>query len=580
MGGAENLTYTSGWQTRGHVSAAEDTLFSNIADEDFIPSQEMKVYGYTEIDGQGNANDADIVVSCVNLQDFYGNGELSGFGDWANKVFSGKISSATADAEAQMYWPAIRSCRNITTYYCDGDSYFVPSTGAYDYNGGTDDGVKKALNKLFSMGQLSLQSSYKLPGKWLKVESSGQTPAIEYLNGDTGAILGITGYTTGEEEANQIDSGIGYTQSVQNYDIQYNKTHAMFRKIVLQSVATGDMSIKKPSELAPSGDLTDKHIKIKLWADPSPMGKPYARFYNINSSPFKYDSCVKGAQWVNNQLAFEGASGGVWNSINAGFSNAQAQRNYDQYITNARASLNANNRALSQAEEKSDSFISNLKGTIGQIGRNIEQYIPSMVTGGAAGIGAVAAGAGLETLPAAAPAVATATAALAGMQSARQSDLSLQNSISNMQDNQKLYQDNKIFAQQNLRQVVNENGIGLLRNNTLVSPSIMFSPDANLALYGYNHFIVYEVSMQGDDIVALDNYFIRFGYNGLHRPLVNSCFTKRQVFNYVQAYGVNIDSDWPMRVRQSAIAQLNAGVRVWKTKPTTDAYEANGNPSS
>lgn len=538
MGGAKNLTYTSGWQSRGHVSAAEDVLFNNIADEDFMPSQEMKVYNYGQLDGGSNNSDLNIVTTSVNLGDFYGSGDLAGFGDWANKVFEGKINAA--DADAVMYWPAIRSCRRITTYYCDGDSYFVPSNGSYDYNSSGGE-VRDALNKLFSMGQLQLQSSYKLPGKWY---SNAQK-----FSGDNGAYSGLTGYT-----GVQL-TGIPFLQNVSGYTIKNKKTHAMFRKIVLQSVATGDMQIKSPSEVYESGQSV---VRVKLWADPSPSGKPYARFNYINSSPFKYDSCVKGAQWVSNQLALEGASGGVWNSINAGMQNGALVRQFDQYNENYLAQSTKLGR---QQQYAADAMPWQNKAA--QLG----------IAGQALGVGIGAAGGSVGSI------LNIPGNMIGTYQSAINYGLSVAQKLNvdmpNMQTEQDIMAASQAFNRQSIQQAVNENAVGMLRSNKLVSPTIMFSPDAGLALYGYNYFIAYEISMQGDDIVALDKYFQRFGYNGLHRPLDASCFAKRSHYNFVQAFDVAIDSAYPMRVRQAGIAQLNAGVRVWLERPNVAAYDIN-----
>lgn len=538
MGGAKNLTYTSGWQSRGHVSSAEDTLFSNIADEDFMPSQEMKVYNYNQLDGGASNSDLNIVTTSVNLGDFYGSGDLADFGDWANKVFEGKINAS--DPDAVMYWPAIRACKRITTYYCDGDSYFIPSNGSYDFNSGSG-GVKDALNKLFSIGQLQLQASYKLPGKWY---SSAQK-----FSGDEGAYAGLTGYT-GIQSTN-----IPFIQSVSGYTIKNNKTHAMFRKIVLQSVATGDMQIKKPSEVYESGQ---SRVRVKVWADPAPTGKPYARFNYLSSSPFKYDSCVKGSQWVSNQLALEGASGGIWNSINTGMQNGALVRQFDQYNENYLAQREKLGRQQAFAQEAMP-----YERATKQLGI-AEQAVGAGISGGGGTTGSIASIPGnvIETYK---------SSMEYGLWLAQKQNVE----IPNIQTDLDLMAANQAFNRQSIQQAINENAVGQLKSNKLVSPTIMFSPDPSLALYGYNYFIAYEISMQGDDIVALDKYFQRFGYNGLHRPLDASCFTKRSHYNFVQAFDVSIDSAFPMRVRDAGVAQLNAGVRVWLEKPNVAAYDVN-----
>ena len=128
-------------------------------------------------------------------------------------------------------------------------------------------------------------------------------------------------------------------------------------------------------------------------------------------------------------------------------------------------------------------------------------------------------------------------------------------------------------SEQNQR--VNENYTTLLKNNNVVAPTVSFSPVQNLGLYGYNYFVVYETRMQDEDIIAFDKYLQRYGINGLHRPLTKQCFNERQYYNYVQAFDINIKSNFGKRVREAAISQLNNGVRTQKVLPDASYYELN-----
>jgi hypothetical protein len=566
MGGAENVYYESGWQTRGHVSEKEDVLFSNVADEDFMPSQELQIKNMQTVDADGGGGDDEndeggesvnrsgasidrygirsFVVTSTNLSDFYtGSGTgLDDFKAYASRVIEGKVNAS--DPEAKMYWPFIRCCSNTTTFQTVGEtagannrSFSLPSTCVYDYD---NQDVKDALNKLYSIGQLSLQSSYNIPGKWL-------TNPTESTDHHFATISGVF-----QQPSTSIKYKLPDTLNIRN-----NKCHAMFRKVALQSVASGDLCIKKISEVYDG--IESGSIGLCLWSDPSFMGKPYARFSNINSaegtSQMLYDGCVKGTQWINNQIVFEGASGGVWESINTGFANASAQRGYDQYMTNLRAQHEKTTR-WAQYEAAMYPYEQM------QQGMNVASGIAGTVMQAAQGNVGGAINGVMGTVSSAID--------MGKMMTMKENVV-----IPNFQTDLNLNKANSEFEQQKLQQQINENAIGQLRNNNLVAPTVMFSPDANLSLYGINYFIVYETRMADSDIQALDDYFDRFGYSGLHRPLVNGCFDKRSKFNYVQAYDVSIRSDFPMRVRQKGVAQLNAGVRAWKVKPATEHYSNN-----
>ena len=128
-----------------------------------------------------------------------------------------------------------------------------------------------------------------------------------------------------------------------------------------------------------------------------------------------------------------------------------------------------------------------------------------------------------------------------------------------------------------LRQAKNENQVGLLKANGIIAPTSIFTPEPNLAMYGYNKFVLYETRKSNVDLRSEDMYYQRYGYNGIHRPLTKACFNCRQYYTYVQAFDVNIKTTLSigMRIKSKAIEQLNNGVRVWKVLPDAQYYETN-----
>lgn len=125
-------------------------------------------------------------------------------------------------------------------------------------------------------------------------------------------------------------------------------------------------------------------------------------------------------------------------------------------------------------------------------------------------------------------------------------------------------------------QEINQTTVGELQSRNVVAPSVMFSPEINLGLYGYNKFGYYETCMHPDDMLEADRYFQRFGYSGLHKPLTAAVFNTRQYYNFVQAFGISIKTQgYGMRIRERAVAQLNSGVRVWHVLPDSSYYDLN-----
>lgn len=520
LGGAANLTYISGWQARGHISKEEDTLFSNLASEDFIPLKELEVVKTKDIHGNGVGVDIKPIVSSVNLTT-----ASEDLPDNQMDVIQGIVKGETT--ETVMYFPKLSFPNTIADYNCYDfnkggyKSYSIPCSGVYESDGAT---TQKGLAKLFSAGQLSLQSSYIVPGEWVG--------GINTVGGSTKPD-GVYGHLYGVHNTVAL-SDFPYKFTVPNYTIKNNKVYSMFRSFAVMNIGSGDTITKKPSELY-NGDTAPS---LWVWSDPCATGKPYARFSHINSTPIQYADCVQGLQWNNNQLTMEGASGSFWNNMQFAYQSQnldrqQAKWDFDLQVANGDTLQAGITAGLNQAK----SILSNPVEGLGELGADL---------------------------------------------------LARNFSLANGQQYQTSFSDIGKFANQTrdryfgleqsgeaLAQQKNENYTTLLRNNNVVAPTVSFSPVQNLGLYGYNYFTVYEVRMQDSDIIAFDRYLQRYGVNGLHKPLTKDCFNVRQYYNYVQAFDINIKSHFGKRVREAAISQLNNGVRTWKVLPDASYYELN-----
>lgn len=563
MGGAPNLNYISGWQERGHIAKADDVLFSNVASETWVPTKPLETSGTTKLTGQGSnpqiTKDLDVVVSSIDLTEL-GNMALT------QEVIQGIVEG---DLDPKMYFPRLRMSQANSEYviwdFSEGQAhrFGVPNTSAYDASVA---GVKTGLEKLYSCGQLQLQSSYKIPKEYI----TGYNPPVD------GYVQNIVGYY-GTQNVNNIQ----YEYTIPNYTVKNKKCFATFRTVHLVGAASGDECVKAIYDLKDENSQATS-LSVNVWADPCSTGKPYARFSYIKDSPMQIADCVRGLQWANNQLVMEGASGSVWNSMNTAFANQQLQRQISM-------NLFSNNVALD------NTYFNALQTSYGY-----DRLGNEMVGLGIEGLGTAA---GLNFAGNAyniqgsnpnisAKDLASLTSNYSGAMSGaaqyagRAATQMLNTDVSQQQIKLQLEQQKynaeagtarTEMANQSIQNTINQNSVGLIKNNNVVAPSVGFTPEQNLGLYGYNYFYVYETRKSEDDLKSEDMYYQRYGYNGLHRPLTAQCFKERQYYCYVQAFDVNLKGsrEFGLRVRMKAISQLNAGVRVWKVLPDASYYETN-----
>lgn len=581
MGGAANVTYLSGWQERGHISKQEDQLFTNTYAESWQPVRPLECTEVTTIESDKTdpGDNRDVVVTNIDLASMGGTADetelIEGLSTGGNEALIPRLR--IPDFHHSTFfsiWDDDEEPLDPTAPRGANKDFLTPGTAAYEYK---NQNVQNALGKLFSFGQLQLQASYRIPYMYI---DEGKTQ----LDSTTGLYDRIAGY-------HQVwaASMCPYEYTIPGYTVKNKKCFDTYRSYVLVNLGSGDMSTKSPHEIY-NFDTPTTYPSVRIWADPTSTGKPYARFHFINSNPLQWSETVKGLQWANNQISMEGASGSVWNSINSAFTSQSLSRQMQQAKMNNQYAEEQENIARSagslQNQFAEEMFNRNYFYTgVGAIGQSIGQGAGAIV-GGISGAGMVAGGE-----PGAGAAMMTRSAMNAlgslttGLEAGRKMDeMALNFAAQQAQyradvdmNASKSYQraENAEFEMQALQQKVNENQVGLIKQNGVVAPYVSFTPEQNLGLYGYNKFAIYEIRKSDEDLKMEDAYYQRFGYNGIHRPLTSACFNARQYYTYVQAFNINIDSPYGMRIRQKGIAQLNSGVRVWKVRPNPSYYETN-----
>ena len=563
MGGAANVDYISGWQERGHIAQADDVLFGNTAPEDWSPSEPLKNSQYAYVDISSGvtgathpANDLQIIITnidLVKLGQYISNNNPKNI---IEVIKGGVIDPTTQDIQDElMYIPKIESADTYTTFNIMAGTYegtsatetaslHIPNTCAYDV---TNPIIKNGLDLLFSCGQLQLQGSYTIPKEYVIEQLSGVDVTYKTQEGRYVEITGNLSFAT--------ISNLPFEYVEGSYTPKNKKVYSMFRSYTLTNPASGSLitlpvyELKKGSSTAPV---------VKTWSDPTSTGKPTAKFETDLSANVPFSDIVSGSNWINNQLLMEGASGSLWNNVNASLNQQAIQRDQESLIYNN--GIASQQMAMAQ-EVLNKQQLAERRGFLGKVATGTAGLVGGMVTGG---LGAVAS--------------AGSMASLANMSNSQNLMYATQYQAQEnlrLQDEQRMQ--NALYGVDANAQRVNENRIGLLKSNGVVAPTPYFSPEPNLAMYGYNKFVIFETKMQADDLKSLDDYFQRYGYNGIHRPLTQACFNCRTYYTYVQAFDVNIKAtgSYGMRIRNKAISQLNGGVRVWAVLPDAQYYQTN-----
>lgn len=569
MGGAGNIDYISGWQERGHIDKNEDVLFENVAPEEWSPSQPLKNSQYqyvntdTGVTGVTHpASDLQIIITNIDLIAL---GKYIASGVPKNIIEV--IKGGTIDPQNQdlidelMYIPKIASSEYHTTFrmmsgtegsssLINMDSLVIPNTCAYDV---TNPIVRNGLDLLFSCGQLQLQGSYTIPKEYVIASLSGTDMTYQGSVGSPreGQYIEITGNLSFA-----TISGLPFEYVEGTYTPKNKKVFSMFRSYTLANPASGSTitmpvyELKKGSNTAPV---------VRSWSDPTSTGKPSAKFDTDLSANVPFSDVVSGSNWINNQLLMEGASGALWNNLNASLSQQATQRNYEQEMYNTQVTLSNLNlhgaqMDLEQAAERTRFGV--------KAGMSILGLIGGVSGAGSLGKGVAGISSGSLLTAPVSQELMYANQAIAQQQ---------------LENQQNQLMENARFSSEAYKQAVNENKVGLLKSSGIVTPTAYFTPEPNLAMYGYNKFVIYETKLQENDLKSLDDYFQRYGYNGIHRKLTQNCFNCRQYYCYVQAFDVNIKAtgSYGMRIRNRAISQLNGGVRVWKVLPDATYYETN-----
>ena len=307
------------------------------------------------------------------------------------------------------------------------------------------------------------------------------------------------------------------------------KADYLFGQEVLFSCSTGEMNAQNFYDLQDDTIIT--------WALVTPSGNPVARFKKIKSHPYQYDQVVNGMTWLKKAVVLEGASGSLWNQVNQNF----AQQTQNRAVAeNKIANRVQNFRHIARAWETAT---------------NITMGAGEMISSGVSASNLLSGG--KETWEAARQ-VADAVSQAANMGIDVYADFK-----------------SRQFKAQSLEQAQNQLGASLAQAN-FQAPYTNFMPNLNVAAFRPNAFGVYIVNTSAKDRQRLKNYFLRYGYNGLYKPLTWDEINVKSRVNYIQCEGVCLKhSYYPMRMTSATSSLLSQGLFLWNERPNQAAFANN-----
>ena len=310
------------------------------------------------------------------------------------------------------------------------------------------------------------------------------------------------------------------------------KADYMFGSEILFSKTTGTMNIQKYSE------LTDRSIQV--WATPVASGTPYARFKGIKQHAYGYDQAIQGSAWQKGSIVLQGASGATFNQLNAQFAQQSVSRSAQQLqIQNQLSDSLYKN---SQMQLASDTAFAEANAVTNVVSNAMTGNIAGAVSGGLS----------------AAQTGANAALEYDRMKANRTADLA-----------------NRELASQAQRQAQAQLNVDTVQQS-LQSPSVNFVPDLNGAILNDNGFYCYTVNTSAKDRERLKNYFLRYGYKGLYKPLTFAEINVKKRVNYIQTEGVCMKHKYYAYRDLIGINNLlNQGVWLWNEKPNQAAFADN-----
>lgn len=511
IGGVGVLQFTDGICERHHVPLSDDTFGKYDEDDPYLsPAEMMKVEQVIPTFSGDDGSYITLIESTVDLGEMYTHaqtvGKLDGM-DYesgaGNIVCVPQIKSVGI---SPIVWMENGSVSNYETR--------LPNVAFYKAqdNGVIPTWIPVALSYVRSLGiESCILAQYNIPSFMVDAPTSSPGGGPAYVN-----------TLTGKRKTVSL-SGLPFEHPYYGVSVHNNRLfYGENVKYNIVSLASGNSASFLPEEIYDgNGSPT-----IEMRVDPRPDGCPYFRFETyrgIAGSDLFFTNAVKGLNWQNAPLVYEGASGSLLNQYAYGAKMTQAYEDANfQYKTaqlqNQQGNLNATANTIG-------SLMSGIGyGVGGQYG---------------AMVGAVADAASNEM---------------------NRSFMNAQYELSQKHAETSF----EIQRQSELKSL-------LIRNN-VVAPSMNFPISEGIRDFVGNNCIVYRTYYTNTDVQRIDKILTMYGYKHTV-PIETSFLTNRSKFNYIQAAGVAIkNTGIPKWLRDGVASQFAVGTRIWHVMPDTGAY--------
>lgn len=521
-GGINAISILDGWCKRRHFATSEDELFANIIPEPWAPSQALV------LDAGGPVSDVDDIASVVDTKNIAG----------ATIALDGDFDTALTytDGTHEVTAPITPIPQNAPTqfriYFTDPDNpgsgrllaNIIPELYAYDMD---QNDIRDGINKARSLGlEQAIVASYAIPTVYIDETQTFTDHPYQYSR-----LTAVTAIT----RRHSPDYVYG-TNTARN-----KKAYSLYNKYRLSSPASGDYMEFDASDIYHSGDTQPAFITT---ADLAPGGCPYARpqyYHGLDgTTPARYMmAVVRGGEWLNTPITFNGASGAAWTT--AAYNRQQASI-IDQSVYAAQSAglsgigslLNAipgfNLLSSTTPTYQQNPFAENFGSQTGTAkAYSSEMSMPSIGGIGGAITGLIGSG------------MAIAQTEKTGTRAAEAAASDYNRAIG------------------------------------VVTPQVTFPMGNNIQNYVGNGFWISRTRLSEADLDRLDSWFDRYGY-AVDEKLDISAFSTRSKCNYVEAASVSVNNttnNMPLRMRNAIASQIERGVRVWHVKPDPSAYTTN-----
>lgn len=448
-----------------------------------------------------------------------------------------------------------------------GDKYetSMQGIGLYEYNAS----VQQKLTQLQKWGmQDAIVASYTIPNKFISNKS---------VDSSTGFVSQI--WSTGFSHTSKFKAEYGNAKNKKVFSGQYSY-------ITLVSTVSGDNKTFSPKEIY--SDWQSGGYGVNIFCDLTSSGRPFARtsrYYNEERQDTSWCfGLIKGGNWLNNPLTFFNKDGWGWNEsiLNQSITTMSLENAF--YNDQQQAQATAASESYGRTVEDSYSMSGMYKDEVAAKQALNQQTFLEQTN-------AVNIGGFLKALTQ--DVLLDTDKGLGGLAKDR---LNRQNEIINKQNalqQQSLANNifaaglnNKLTGDRTATNIANAGAVlgsrvaleklAYTQANTSVAPTLKYPRATGLSLFTNNSFFIVQARLDDRDLARFDKFLGMYGY-ATNKFLEVSDFKSRSKFNYVQGSidYLGVSTKTPNYIIDMLKERIRAGVRLWHTKPTNNAWESN-----